>query len=119
MSVPRGSFGLLAEGGRDGRAIGGTDILSGVESEGRGYMQQMQFRALLAGDERRAQHGAVCITGKISGGDDGGHGRALLVVAYDGNVESGLAWAGLHWMAYAAGIASMHEMTWPQGGRCC
>lgn len=71
---PRGGFGLLAKGCRDGCAIGGTDILPGVQYERRGHMQEMQFRALLAGGERRSQHGAVRIAGKISGGDDGGHG---------------------------------------------
>jgi hypothetical protein len=49
-----GRFGLLAESRRDGSAIGRSDILPGVKGERGGYMQKMQYRALLSGDEGRS-----------------------------------------------------------------
>lgn len=78
---------MLAEGSRDGTAIGGPDILPGVKSEGRDYMQKMQFRVLLLGDEGRTQNGTVRFAGEIRGGNDGGWVGMMNIssVAWDGN----------------------------------
>jgi len=85
---------MLAQPGRHGietvveshmvcGAVGGAYLLSGIQLGERGHVQEVQFRAMLPGNERCPLHGAVGRIGRIGSGDDGDDGlhETLLVVS--------------------------------------
>lgn len=61
--------------------VGRVERQTGIQGQGRGDVQQMQFRALLPGDQRRPPHGAIGRGGKIGGGNDGLDGLHEILLA--------------------------------------